>query len=133
MAVNRGNMSDWLTGADPASTPARSTATESVRAPVAAERPRDGLVWSVVVLEGLLLLLGVWTLGAAVRWRFVGYLACGIALPLVWALLYVNLKRRDLVDDARTIWLERINRWLLVGGLVVGIWCAVLVALEWAK
>lgn len=90
-------------------------------------------MWVVVALEVLLLIAGLWTLAAVPGVRFLGYLACGIALPLLWALLYVNLKRRDLVDDAGTVWLERINRWLLVGGLVVGIWCAILVALEWAK
>lgn len=90
-------------------------------------------MWAVVGLEVLLLIVGLWALVGVPGMRFVGYLACGIALPLVWALLYVNLKRRDLVDDAGTVWLERINRWLLVAGLAVGIWCAILVALEWAK
>lgn len=123
-------MSDWLTGADPAPV-SRADSPAVVRAP--RKTPSGGPVWAVVAIEVLLLLVGVWALIAAPGIRFVGYLACGIALPLVWALLYVNLKRRDLVDDARTVWLERINRWLLVGGLVVGIWCAILVALEWAK
>lgn len=126
-------MSDWLTGADPGPAAARDMATPPLRSSEPAAGSGGSLVWAVVALESLLLLTGVWALIAAPDLRFVGYLACGIALPLVWALVYVNLKRRDLVDDARTLLLERVNRWLLVGGLAVGIWCAILVALEWAK
>lgn len=122
-------MSDWLTGADPSP----STHAAAVAAPRSAPGQSGAVVWAVVALEVALLLTGGWALLVAPGMRFAGYLACGIALPLVWALFYVSLKRRDLVDDARTVWLERINRWLLVGGLLVGIWCAVLVALEWAK
>ena len=123
-------MSDWLTDGDvPSST--RATSPAAPRAPRGTAS--GGLVWAVVGLEVLLLIVGLWALVGVPGMRFVGYLACGIALPLVWALLYVNLKRRDLVDDAGTVWLERINRWLLVAGLAVGIWCAILVALEWAK
>lgn len=123
-------MSDWLTSGEVPSG-ARAATPAASRAP--GPTSSGGLIWVAVALEALLLAGGLCALVAVPGMRFAGYLACGLALPLVWALLYVNLKRRDLVDDAGTVWLERINRWLLVAGLAVGIWCAILVALEWAK
>lgn len=134
MSVGQGN-DDWYDESPtrvqppvPPPTPTQSLATPTKRRPTMAPLLILGeLVCVGVGIYALLMLpdlLGI-----------IGYVACGIVLPVMWALVFVASRKADQVGDSTGVpsLLLRMNQVLLWVGFAVAMGCALFWAIEVTK
>ena len=85
--------------------------------------------------QALCLALGiVAVLGRSTPFLALGYIACGVVLPLLWAGFFLRQKRLSVYGQCLdTEWLQRVNRVLLWAGIAIALACAWFIATELAK